>query len=75
MELTPIANEPAVRDFVADAWAHKKFIGHHGLVESCFELSGVSSWQDDAGVLMIGSKRQHAFDFLVLCKAMRHWEH
>jgi catalase len=43
-----LAAQPAVRDFVADAYAHGKFIGYTGDASSLFEAAGLGGLTDDA---------------------------
>ena len=47
-----LAKEPAARDFVADAFAHMKFIGHVEAALPLFEKAGVSDSRDDGFIVL-----------------------
>jgi len=44
---TALAQNPAARDFVTDAYAHGKFIGYVADSEPLFAATGLSALQDD----------------------------
>jgi catalase len=61
---------PAARDFVADAFAHCKFIGFTGDSAPLFEAAGLASLLDD-GFADLG--QLSAADFLSRCAQLRFW--
>lgn len=65
-----LADYPAARDFIADAFAHRKFIGYVDDAKTLMELAGV---EGDGGVIAL----QHAGDaagFIHACAQLRFWE-
>jgi len=70
-EGTPLlAALPAARDFVADAFAHAKFIGYAGDPAPLFEAAGLSGAMDDG---FADLSRVSAADFLARCARLRFW--
>jgi len=67
-----LVNEPAARDFVADAFAHLKFIGFVPAAMPLFEKAGVNDSQDDGVIALDGSKGCKAF--MTACNKLRFWE-
>jgi catalase len=68
---TPLlAALPAARDFVADAFAHCKFIGYTDDAMPLFEAAGLADLIDD-GFADLG--RGSAADFLSRCAQLRFW--
>ena len=65
-----LAKEPAARDFVADAFAHMKVIGHVEAALPLFEKAGVSDSQDE-GFVVLESKDCSAF--ISACRELRCW--
>ena len=65
-----LAAEPAVRDFVADAYAHCKFIGYTGDASSLFEAAGLGGLTDDGFVSL---DEHSAADFISRCARLRFW--
>jgi len=63
---------PAARDFVADAFAHNKFIGYTAPAELLLEKAGLSAHQDE-GVLELESAKATTA-FLNACAQLRYWE-
>jgi catalase len=61
---------PAVRDFIADAFAHHKFIAHSAEAEAL--LSSADVTRDDGFVLLQQPKDCEAF--VQRCRALRYWE-
>ena len=61
---------PAARDFVTDAYAHCKFIGHAGDAAPLFEAAGLSSLMDDG---FINLDEHSAADFITRCGQLRFW--
>jgi catalase len=67
-----LANVPAARDFVADAFAHCKLIGHVEAAAVLFAKAGVSESMDDGFIALEGRKGPSAF--LESCRMLRFWE-
>ena len=44
--------EPAVRDFIADAFAHMKFIGHTPAATAWFEKAGIGEKRDEGFIAL-----------------------
>jgi catalase len=65
-----LAAQPAVRDFVADAYAHCKFIGYTGDASPLFEAAGLGGLTDDGFVSL---DEHSAADFLARCAQLRFW--
>jgi catalase len=65
-----LAAQPAVRDFVADAYAHCKFIGYTGDASSLFEAAGLGGLTDDGFVSL---DEHSAADFISCCAKLRFW--
>ena len=66
----PLAAQPAVRDFVADAYAHCKFIGYTGDTSPLFEAAGLSGLTDEGFVSL---DEHSAADFISRCAKLRFW--
>ena len=62
--------EPTARDFVADAFAHMKFIGYTEAAEPLLEKAGVSL---DEACVKLGEKAD-AEKFVETCRALRFWD-
>jgi catalase len=67
-----LAQYPAARDFVTDAYAHCKFIGYVEEATTLFRATGVSEMLD-AGFVRLDNNRSAA-DFLATCRQLRFWE-
>jgi catalase len=67
---TELALLPAARDFVTDAYAHCKFIGHAGDAAPLFEAAGLSRLMD-AG--FINLDEHSAAEFFTRCGQLRFW--
>jgi catalase len=65
-----LAAQPAVRDFVADAYAHCKFIGYTGDASPLFEAAGLGGLTDDGCVSL---DKHSAADFISRCAKLRFW--
>ena len=63
---------PAARDFVTDAYAHAKFIGHSPAVRALFEATGLDKHLDD-GFFAVTDAGSVA-GFLAACRGLRNWE-
>jgi catalase len=66
-----LAQEPAARDFVADAFAHMKFIGYVEFAALLFEKAGVSETRDEGFVALKGPDDCSAF--VSACRELRYW--
>jgi catalase len=65
-----LAAQPVVRDFMADAYAHCKFIGYTGDASPLFETAGLTSLMDDGFVSL---DEHSAADFISRCAELRFW--
>jgi len=65
-----LAALPAARDFVTDAYAHCKFIGHTADAMPLLSASGVSSLIDKGFIALDGSSPA---EFLAQCGSLRFW--
>jgi catalase len=65
-----LAAQPAVRDFVADAYAHCKFIGYTSDASPLFEAAGLGDLTDDGFVSL---DEHSAADFISRCAKLRFW--
>jgi catalase len=64
--------ESSARDFVADAFAHCKFIGYVGSAQPMFEKSGIKAEDLDEGCIVIGNSKQ-AKSFVDGLSKLRVW--
>ncbi len=67
-----LAAEPAARDFVADAFAHAKFIGYTTAATALFDKAGLNPNLDDGFVKLDAPSA--ATTFIKTCRALRFWE-
>lgn len=67
-----LAKMPPSRDFVADAFAHCKFIAYTKEAETMFEKAGILS-ELDKGCQQI-TKKSDAKSFVETCRQIRFWE-
>jgi catalase len=67
-----LAQQPAARDFVNDAYAHCKFIGYVTEAMPLFEATGLSSLMDE-GFIDLGGGNGGS-DFLARCRKLRFWD-
>ena len=67
-----LARTPAARDFVSDAYAHCKFIGHVADAETLFRAAGLAELVDDGFVAL--DDGASASQFLDRCRQLRFWE-
>jgi catalase len=65
-----LAGEATARDFVADAFAHAKFIGFSEAARPLLALAGVTP--DEGVVALDGGAAAQAF--VAMCRKLRHWE-
>jgi catalase len=67
-----LADEPAARDFVTDAYAHAKFIGYGSQARALFNASGLDT-SADAGMIEIADSAA-VEPFLTRCRELRFWD-
>lgn len=70
-ELPSLIKEAAARDFIADAFAHFKFIAYVEDVLPLFEKIGIKNELDDGCILLKENTIGH---FLNQCNKLRYWE-
>ena len=63
---------PAARDFIADAVAHRKFIGYASTATPLFEKAGVADALDE-GFLTL-NKPDECDRFVAACRKLRFWD-
>jgi catalase len=66
-----LVKEPAARDFVADAFAHLKFIGYGEEAGPLFSKAGVLEELDEGCVPLVAV--DDANTFVGACRKLRHW--
>jgi catalase len=66
-----LAQHPAARDFVTDAFTHAKFVGHNAAAQVLLEKAGVLA-DIDAGFLALDAAAD-ATAFVTACRALRFW--
>jgi catalase len=64
--------EPAVRDFVADAFAHMKFIGHTPAATAWFEKAGIGEKRDRGFIAL--NNESDCSAFVSACRQVRYWD-
>jgi catalase len=67
-----LVNEPAARDFVADACAHMKFIGYVETALPFLEKMGLAESLDEGFIALTGT--DGCRDFVTACHQLRFWE-
>ena len=67
-----LAEMPAARDFVSDAYAHLKFIGYVPAALTLFGAAGLDEQRVDDGFVALDGGTS-ATNFLDRCAALRHW--
>jgi catalase len=71
-----LVTNPAARDFVADAFAHLKFIAYVDAAMPLFEKAGIQADLDDGCINLTASKgtgAKGAAAFVATCRNLRHW--
>jgi catalase len=68
-----LAELPPARDFVSDAFAHCKFIGHTEAARTLFEAVGLADKVDD-GFIALGNGNGSVTRFLQTCAQLRLWQ-
>jgi catalase len=67
-----LSKNPAARDFVADAFAHLKFIAYVGEAMPLLKKAGVDEDLDKGCLELSGAK--DAKSFVTMCRKLRFWE-
>jgi catalase len=67
-----LAMQPAARDFVTDAFAHKKFVGYVEDAAPLFAATGLAGMLDE-GFVRLGDGASPG-DFVATCRALRFWD-
>jgi catalase len=67
-----LAKEPAARDFIADAFAHMKFIGYSEPAMTLFASAGVAENRDEGFIALKGPS--DCSTFVSACRQLRYWE-
>jgi catalase len=67
-----LGDTPAARDFVSDAFAHCKFVGHTDGATALFDAAGLSG-KIDGGFIALANG-DSVDDMLDRCAALRYWE-
>jgi catalase len=65
-----LTKEPAARDFIADAFAHKKFIGYVDAAALLFGTAGISEKRDEGFIPLKGAD---CSAFIAACRQVRYW--
>jgi catalase len=65
-----LAKEPAARDFIADAFAHKKFIGYVDAAAMLFGTTGIPEKRDEGCIPLKGAD---CSAFITACRKLRYW--
>jgi catalase len=66
-----LAEHPAAKDFVTDAHAHCKYVGHTASSLPLFEATGLSALMDDGYLLL--DKGPSCKAFIERCRSVRYW--
>jgi catalase len=66
-----LAKEPAARDFIADAFAHMKFIGYAEPAATLFDKAGIGESRDEGFMALRG--RADCAAFVAACRGLRYW--
>ena len=67
----PLSARSTAKDFVSDAYAHRKFIGYTADAQPLLESAGIAGLLDDGCIKLTKST---AAEFVRTCGALRHWE-
>jgi catalase len=68
---TQLSADPQARSFVADAYAHAKFIGCNAAAEELFDAAGLTATMRDDGFIEVDARTTTAF--VKTCRALRLW--
>ena len=67
-----LTDEATARDFVADAFAHCKFIAHNAAALPLLEKAGIAAARDN-GIVEL-KQPADAASFVEACRKLRFWE-
>ena len=67
-----LAKEPVARDFIADAFAHMKFIGYTAAAAALFEKAGIGEKRDEGFIALNG--QADCSVFVNACRQVRYWK-
>ena len=67
-----LANEPAARDFIADAFAHMKFIGYVKAAIPLLKKAGIEESRDGGFIAL--EEPDNCRKFITACRHLRFWE-
>ena len=67
-----LSHKPATRDFIADALAHHKFIGHTSAARDLLKTAAGSDKLDD-GIILLDNV-ESCGEFVTQCRKLRFWE-
>jgi len=67
-----LAKDPAAKDFVSDAFAHMKYIGHNAAASALLDAADVTSDKRDEAVIALGGKTA-AKGFITKARNLRYW--
>ena len=68
-----LAAQAAAKDFVSDAHAHCKFVGHTPSAQVLFDAAGITPLMD-AGYVQLDAKKSAAANFIKTCRQLRFWD-
>jgi catalase len=69
--VAPLLAHPAAREFVADAFAHAKFIGYTEAARALMDVAGLPNTLDGGCLLL--REPNDAAAFVVACRVLRYW--
>jgi catalase len=67
-----LASHAPAKDFVSDAHAHCKFVGHSTSAQPLFNAAGVAELMD-AGYVPLDAKKTTVTNFIKTCRKLRYW--
>lgn len=67
-----LLNNAAAKDFVTDAFAHRKFIGYVGEALTLFEKAGIAADMDDGFIAL--DEGSDPAGFITACRKLRFWK-
>ncbi len=72
-DIPTLAEHPGVHAFVADAFAHCKFVAFNPKAEPLLLAAGITNAKRDEGFMTV-AKAKDAIAFVEQCRALRFWE-
>jgi catalase len=67
-----LVKEPAARDFIADAFAHMKFVGYTESAVTVMMYAGVPETRDKGFIAIKG--QDDCSTFVAACRQLRFWD-